>query len=158
MATVITDFPDYTIDETGKVYSTIHNRYLQPCVNKGGYYQVSLYTGYKSFKTKKLHRLVAEAFIHNPHNLSTVNHINGDKSDNSVGNLEWLSPADNNKHAFSTGLKSISRTSNPKAKLTESEVSTIQSLIGKQSLVSIATLYNVHVDTIGRIKRRETWK
>ena len=51
-----------------------------------------------------VHRLVAETFIPNPHMLSDVNHIDGDRYNNDVSNLEWLSHADNCRHAIRTGL------------------------------------------------------
>jgi hypothetical protein len=51
-----------------------------------------------------VHRLVAEAFLPNPEGLPEVNHINGVRHDNRVANLEWVSHADNMRHAYSTGL------------------------------------------------------
>ena len=52
----------------------------------------------------KIHREVAKAFIPNPNNLPQVNHISGNKDDNSVSNLEWISNVDNAHHAMRTGL------------------------------------------------------
>lgn len=72
--------------------------------DKTGYVKVNLY---KDNKHKQLyvHRIVAEAFIPNPLNLQQVNHKDGNKSNNNLSNLEWCSPSENIKHAYSTGLK-----------------------------------------------------
>lgn len=74
--------------------------------NQQGYYQVRL--GGRNGKTMLVHRVLAECFVENPNNYDVVNHINGDKSDCSISNLEWCTSSYNNKHAFDCGLKEIS--------------------------------------------------
>lgn len=71
------------------------------------YARVRLYKGGKP-KDYKVHRLVADAFIPNPDGKPQINHIDGDKGNNKVENLEWCTQAENNKHAFDTGLQDMS--------------------------------------------------
>ena len=70
----------------------------------GGYYTVCLYKKKKQCKRLKVSRLVAQAFIPNRLNKPFVNHIDGDKLNNYVENLEWVTCSENNKHAYDTGL------------------------------------------------------
>ena len=82
-------------DYKGKILRRIYRNDGYPCVNlvKNNYVDKKL-----------IHRLVAQAFIDNPDGLPVVNHISGVKSDCSVGNLEWCTSEDNNRHAKINGL------------------------------------------------------
>jgi hypothetical protein len=72
---------------------------------RNGYLAVSLRTSdRKKYHSIRIHRLVALAFLPNPDDLPQINHINGDKSDNRVENLEWCSALTNIRHSFETGL------------------------------------------------------
>ena len=70
--------------------------------NSCGYQQVGAGDGHRPMRY--VHRLVAETWIPNPDNYEEVNHINGDKSDNRVENLEWVTHTQKIRHAFRTGL------------------------------------------------------
>jgi len=86
--------------------------------HKTGYHEVMLSVNNK-IKNILVHRMVAIAFIPNPNNYETVNHLHGDKDDNSENALEWLSQSKNNKHSFSAGLKKptdVSGKKNPRFK------------------------------------------
>lgn len=72
--------------------------------DKVGYIKTNLYK-MGEHKQVYVHRLVAEAFIPNPENKPSVNHINGVKSDNKVCNLEWVTVSENTKHAFTHNLR-----------------------------------------------------
>lgn len=88
----------YAITSCGKVYSHKRKKFLKPQVNKSGYLKINLCKNGK-IKSFLVHRLVAEVYIDNPNNFDTVDHINGDKSNNSINNLQWMSQADNVRKA-----------------------------------------------------------
>lgn len=78
----------------------ISGRVLRPAVDKNGYRAITLPGG----KRQYLHRLVAMAFLPQPVDARTVNHLDGDKLNNRVDNLEWVTYRENNVHARATGL------------------------------------------------------
>lgn len=87
-----------------KIYP--RNKLLKPLINEKGYFRVDLF---KLGKTKRcrIHRLVAEAFIPNLNNFPEVNHIDGNKSNNRVDNLEWCTHKHNMKEAYRLGLVTL---------------------------------------------------
>nr|DAZ48709.1 MAG TPA: homing endonuclease [Caudoviricetes sp.] len=96
----------YFISNRGFVISLVRRfRLLNIRRDKNGYvhyYIRDTVTGKR--KDYKAHRLVAEAFIPNPNKLPIINHIDGNKANNRIENLEWCTQSYNNIHAFKTGL------------------------------------------------------
>jgi len=102
----IPSFNDYIVTSTGKIFSKKSATYLQPAVTKKGYLQVSLVDKDSKTYSRLIHRLVAEAYLPKIEGKEIVNHIDGNKQNNYVSNLEWCTIKENNEHAYSTGLNS----------------------------------------------------
>lgn len=116
------------------------------------------YLAIKVPKTRRVHRLVAIAFIPNPDNKPEVNHIDGNKQNNHVDNLEWVTRVEQIRHAYSTGLKSNVGVKNPSAKLTEADVRIIREAVKhKFSMYSIAKYYKVSNPTIRALIHGKSW-
>lgn len=143
---------NYRVSNTGKIYSMLSHKYLKFGVLNTNYFYV-----YINKKTKLIHRLVAEAFISNPNNLPEVNHINGDKQNNHVNNLEWCTHAENQKHASVNNLMAVGE-KHGRHKLTEIQVNEIRALRNKLSQRKIANLYNVTPMAINFIFKNKNWK
>lgn len=93
---------NYSVSENGEVRKNTNN-YMMKLQIQQGYYHVTLQIEGKA-KRFRVHRLVAEAFIPNPENKPYVNHIDGNRQNNKAENLEWVTPAENTRHAITTGL------------------------------------------------------
>ena len=85
-------FPSYYISNFGNIKHD--NNFLKKCIHSNGYEQVNIRIGNK-YVTKLIHRLVAVAFIPNPDNKPCVDHIDGNKRNNYVSNLRWVTPVEN---------------------------------------------------------------
>lgn len=157
---------NYSVSNTGSVRSNTHyvnhitgkrivrERIMSLGNHNQGYKSVNL--GRKG--TKLVHRAVAEAFIPNPFNLEFVNHIDGDKHNNNVSNLEWCTRQYNEDHAFSTGLKNSTGSNNTMSKLVEDNVIEIRKNELGLSTKQFSEKFNVNPATINRIKQGVIWK
>lgn len=125
-----------------------------------GYNGVSLCKNGK-VKPFSVHRLVAKHFLENKDNKTTVNHINGNKKDNRLENLEWATPSEQQQHAFSIGLRnnSIGENSNF-SKLKEEDIIEIRRLYktGFYRMGEIAKKFNIAKNTVNSIVHNYTWK
>lgn len=114
---VIDEYPNYSVSDFGNVRNNKRGKLLNPSRNTWGYYAVNLHKNGIG-RRMTVHRLVAISFIPNPLNKKEVNHISGNKHDNSVKNLEWVTRSENMKHATANGLIDIKKcyTKSPKIK------------------------------------------
>lgn len=92
----ITQFNNYVVTPEGKVYSVLTGKEIRTYSCRSGVLHVTLYSSGKRYG-KAVHRLVAEAFIDNPEGKPQVDHINGNKQDNTVDNLRWCTNEENQK-------------------------------------------------------------
>ena len=97
----------YFITEDGKCYNSNTGKYLLGQIGKNGYlsYNLTLPNGNK--KRYYAHRLVAIAYISNPENKKEINHIDGNKLNNYIDNLEWVTTQENQQHALQKELRSF---------------------------------------------------
>lgn len=94
----------YIIYDDGRLYSEKRNIFLKPLVDNKGYLYYNFSEKDILYTCPKVHRLVMLAFSKEPQN-SQINHIDGDKTNNNLNNLEWCDNDHNKKHALTTGLK-----------------------------------------------------
>ena len=99
----IIGFPGYEIDESGIVYSLKSNRILNTLVTSGARVRIGLMKDGVQHK-RPVSRLVAEAFIPNPDNKPQVDHIDGNRSNNHVSNLRWVTDQENKEYQESQGI------------------------------------------------------
>lgn len=100
------EFTDYGITSCGKVWSFKRNKFLKPTKTNSGYLKVVLCKDGKR-KDFLIHRLVALAYIPNPQNLDTVNHIDECKTHNYVNNLQWMTCRDNKTYSSGKPVRCV---------------------------------------------------
>lgn len=163
----------YRISKDGMIFSEIVSKYMRPTI-KNGYYFISLRKNGRYYGFY-LHRLIATTFIPNPECKRCVNHIDGNKKNNSLQNLEWVTHSENIRHRDTVlgyvypieKLKhnlSIARKNNdirgskhPLSKLSEEEAKQIYSLSMVLDAVSIAKRYGISPSTVKAIKSKKLW-
>lgn len=85
----------YAVSSKGRVKNLKNGKILKNVIDPHGYLRIKLGRG----NMRRIHRLVAQAFIPNPLNLPQINHIDECKSNNNVENLEWVTPSQNQRHS-----------------------------------------------------------
>lgn len=148
----------YEVSNKGNVRSTSYKgvKILKPSKTRNGYLNVIFCVNQVKIH-KLVHRLVAETFLENRNNLEQVNHINGNKEDNSVENLEWCTQEYNNFHAYNTNL--LNRYEDrPEAKLTKELVLQIPELIKQGATTDdLKNLFHVSRRCIDNIFEGKNW-
>lgn len=135
---------NYSIRDDGAVWSHISHKFLVPSM-RGKYMKHGLVDDECKTRHISVHRLVAETFIPNPENKPQVNHIDGNKLNNHVSNLEWATAKENTQHSYSKGLQVIPNGDrSPHTKITEAQLAEAQSMFEQgRSVSSIAREFSV---------------
>lgn len=152
----------FMISNLGNLYSKRSKRLLKLNYRKDGYVTYATKIGGRKGIAKcfRIHRLVATHFIDNILNKREVNHIDGDKTNNKVSNLEWVTAKENIKHYLEelNGLEKISNRRQTQATLTDENVIIArEQYINGLSQRAIAKILNVSRDSVGRAIRGYKW-
>lgn len=101
----IDEYPNYQVSNLGRIKNKVTQQLLKPFLIGKGYYGVALYRDNKS-RFCYIHRLVASAFLDKCENKPVINHKDGIRTNNAVGNLEWCTQSENVQKAYDMGLNS----------------------------------------------------
>lgn len=108
-------------------------------------------------KSVLVNRVIGLHFLPNPENKPEVNHIDGDKGNNALANLEWATRSEQERHAHGTGLKASRGSANANSKLTAADVETIRRS-PEEALAALAISLRVSMKTLKDIRSNRTWK
>lgn len=147
----------YYAMEDGNIYSASYGGVLKYEITKDGYARVCI--GRKHFL---VHRLIAKAFIPNPENKKEINHINRDKLDNSVDNLEWVTREENVNfpptYALRTAHIKCGEECNFSTLTNDNVIQIIKMINDGMTCKEIAQYFDVTPRSIRNIKNKKTWK
>jgi len=150
-------FDKYVVGKDGAIVSKYNGRVLAVHVDKKGYHRVNIHCE-AGKKTYLLHRVVALVHLPNPGNLPQINHLDGDKANNSVDNLEWTTGRENVAHSVRTGL--VKRgDKRPNAKLSDEMVHEIRRLRECEGLTlgALGEMFNLSDAGIHKVCTRLTY-
>ena len=156
---VILQWPNYAVSDHGRIKrltnrnSGIAGRVLATFL-VCGYPSVNLSRPGKR-QSVRIHRIVAEAFLERPAGASEVNHIDADRANDHISNLEWVTASGNRLHAYRAGGLSAVGEQNGYSKLTECAVREIRQL--DRSEIGLAQKFDVSIRTIRDVRARRTW-
>lgn len=161
----IKKYPSYAISNFGKIkrikrgQSTFVGKILKIRIDTNGYPYIRLYKDGKG-KNVKIHKLIAETFIGSCPKGKEVNHIDGNKKNSHVDNLEYVTRSENIKHAFKLGLRNDRGENHYLHKLKEKDILKIKKLYGTRKYLQkeIAKMFNCNQQNISFIVNNKTWR
>lgn len=119
--------------------------------DRDGYYRCSVQKLDGTWTSQPVHKLVAKAFIPRTENKDVVNHIDGNRTNNRIENLEWVTPKENVIHSFKFGSRKICKQVPKRTILTDFQVSQIRKLRELYTVNQIAKLFNIEYQSLKNI-------
>lgn len=157
----------YEVSDQGRVRNR-RGHILRPCIHSKGYHQVGLFIPGVATRgrgaPKKVHRLVAGAFVPNPLGLPEVNHIDSDKGNNCASNLEWVTPQQNTAHSIVAGKQHGLANPTRAKKLTPEDVAYMRANYQRGyagrggNARKLAAQFGVGTSTFYKIIHRQVWR
>lgn len=154
----------YKVSNLGNIKSFYHNKVegkiKKQVINSHGYPAISVQIEGRKCRLRPVHRLVALAFLPSAVGKTHVNHIDGDKLNNEVNNLEWITHAENIKHGFKIGLYNNAGENNGRSVLTNEQAQHIRKIkeTDGTSIQSLANVFGVSQTTIWKLLNNLTYK
>ena len=147
------------VKRTGAGPGTFSGRLISPCKDHRGYLRLNMGNGDGTRKSCPCHKLVAEAFICPRPNGLQVNHIDGDKENNMVDNLEYVTPSENVVHSYRIGLASNKGERHPRSTITDNCARKIIEMVdsGDYTAKEIASLNETTLSVVSHIKYGQSW-
>lgn len=153
------DIPEYEgyyqASNLGRIRRYGVKNIIKPILTRDGYHRISL-SKKGVIKNKFVHRLVAETFINNTEDKPFINHKDGNKQNNEVDNLEWVTSNENTLHSYRLGLQSKQGEKNNQSILKDFQVREIKSRV--LSARELATKFGVSIACVNAILTGVNWK
>lgn len=149
-------FNNYLVSDRGRVKNIKKNKILKTCPDSHGYPSAHLHN-----KLITVHKLVLEAFVGKRPAYMQCNHIDCNKKNNDLNNLEWVTPSENQKHAFRNGLYPDQKgEKNYNSKLNNDTIVAMRELakLQKANKEEIAEIFGMHPHYVYKILRRDIWR
>lgn len=154
----VNGYPNYLVGDDGSVYSLYTHKFLKQHKCTKGYLFAILHNG-GSERRIRTHRLVASAFLNKPDGGKyEVNHKNLDKTDNRASNLEWVSHAENVRHASRAGAMGTWGSKNHRSVINESIAIEMKARSTNERVCDLAREYGVSTTVVSKLKHGVTWK
>lgn len=122
------EYKGFLVDDELNIYNSRTNGKITPFIGTDGYYQISRRVDNKKQFHIRVHVLYAHLFIPNPNNYKYVNHIDSDKPNNSINNLEWCTNSYNVKHGWDSGNRTHKNNTSVKVTSKDGEIYEFKSI------------------------------